>query len=231
MLIYVLIIRCASHSQHPIDEGIWHMTTPVPSSCDSIPEYCLGYGDVIEVKFFNNSEFNEHLTIRPDGRISMERIGDMLVIGLTPQQLSVKIEEAYSRFIKNPEVTVIVREFSDRMVYVLGEVNTPGGYPIKRNMSILQSIALAGGQKDTAKLKSVILMRRDVEGTISVRRLDLSDPARDVPTRDFMVAASDIIYVPKTFIANLNTFLDQAFSGVLQPLDIYLRSVWWIELQ
>lgn len=190
--------------------------------------YRLGFGDVIEVKFFNNSQFNETLTVRPDGRISMQKIGDILVAGMTPMELSQYIARAYGRIIKDPEVTVIVRNFGGYQVYVLGEVKSPGAFPLQRNLTVLQSLALAGGQKDTATLKSILLIRRRPDGSTDVRRLDLSSTAlADIQKNDIRVEAQDIIYVPKTFIANINTFLDQAFSGLIPPLDIYLRAVWW----
>lgn len=191
-------------------------------------EYRLGFGDVIEVKFFNNDQFNETLTVRPDGRISMQKVGDIPVAGMTPTELSNLITEAYARIIKDPEVTVIVRNFGGHQVYVLGEVKSPGAFPVQRNLTILQSLALAGGQKETATLKSILLMRRNNDGTVDTRRIDLSNNSLDaIQKNDVYVEAFDIIYVPKTFIANVNTFLDQAFSGIIPPLDIYLRAALW----
>ncbi len=202
---------------------------PVTAKSDTIqPEYRLGFGDVIEVKFFNNSQFNETLTVRPDGRISMQKIGEILVAGMTPNELSRHIREAYARIIKDPEVTVIVRNFGGYQIYVLGEVKSPGAFPMQRNLTVLQSLALAGGQKETAGLKSILLIRRRPDGSPEARRIDLSNNATDaIQKNDICVEAQDIIYVPKTFIANINTFLDQAFSGLIPPLDIYLRAVWW----
>lgn len=205
------------------------VTEPNITKSDTIvAEYRLGFGDVIEVKFFNNSQFNETLTVRPDGRISMQKIGDIVVVGMTPTELSQYITRAYSRIIKDPEVTVIVRNFGGYQVYVLGEVKSPGAFPLQRNLTVLRSLALAGGQKETATLKSILLIRRKPDGTADVRRIDLSNNAPGaIQKNDIPLEAQDIIYVPKTFIANINTFLDQAFSGLIQPLDIYLRAVWW----
>jgi len=204
---------------------------PKPAAQAS-PEYRLGFGDVIEVKFFNNDQFNETLTVRPDSRISMQKVGDIPVAGMTPTELSKRITETYARIIKDPEVTVIVRNFGGYQVYVLGEVKTPGSFPVQRNMTILQALALAGGHKETATLKSILLMRRNPDGTVDARRIDLSNNSPEaIQKNDVYMEAFDIIYVPKTFIANVNTFLDQAFSGVIPPLDIYLRAAWWGQLR
>lgn len=209
---------------------------PVSQSADALfadaapiaPEYRLGYGDVIEIKFFNNSQFNETVSVRPDGRISMEKVGDILVADKTPNELSEIINSIYAKIIINPEVTVIVRNFGSYQVYVLGEVNKPGAIPMQRNLTVLQTLAHAGGQKESASLKSIILLRRMANGKVVGKRIDLSGPrANTVQLNDTFVHANDIIYVPKTFIANVNTFIDQATSGIIKPLDIYLQAAWY----
>jgi polysaccharide export outer membrane protein len=193
-----------------------------------LPDYRLGFSDVIDIKFFSDSEFNETLTVRPDGKISMQRVGDIKVAGMTPAELSKVIAETYSSIIKNPEVTVIVRSFGGYQVYVLGEVNSPGDFPIQRNLTVLQSIAQAGGQKESANMKSVLVMRRDENGGVTATRVDLSGLSSEmIQKNDIFVEAYDIIYVPKTYIANINTFVDQALSGIIKPLDIYMRVAWF----
>ena len=91
-----------------------------------MPEYRLGFGDEIEVKFFNNAQFNEMITVRPDGRITLEKIGDIYVTGMTPSQLDSLITTTYADIIRDPEVTVFVRKFGSYQTYILGEVGDPG---------------------------------------------------------------------------------------------------------
>ncbi|MFQ5772214.1 MAG: polysaccharide biosynthesis/export family protein, partial [bacterium] len=136
-------------------------------------EYRLGFGDVIEIKFFRNSQFNESVMVRPDGRISLQKVGEVRVTGMTPSQLDSIITEAYAAFVLEPEVTVIVRQFGGYQVYVLGEVNAPGGYPIQRNMTILQALAAAGGAKISSKLGSVMLLRRSQTEEVEAIKVDL----------------------------------------------------------
>lgn len=227
---WVLISNCAIQTQN---KARINTNAPVVESTRSnqeVPEYRLGYGDVIHIKFFNNRNFNEEVIIRPDGRISMEKVGDIFVTGMTPKQLSEQITKIYSNIINNPEVTVIVRQFGGYLVYVLGEVNSPGGYPVQRDMNFLQALAAAGGPKNTANLRSVIILRRHINGELEAQKLDLNNPAKlkcDFDQNDLIVQRSDVIYVPKTFISNINTFLKQVYDGALPPLDIYLRALWW----
>ena len=134
----------------------------------------MGYGDVIDVKFFYNENLNETLTIRPDGRITLPRLGDVLIVGMTPTQLDQLITEKYSEIVRGPDVTVIVREIGEEVVYVLGEVNDPGGYPLNPSgTTVLGAISLASGFKHTAKLSSIILIKKNAQGVPVASRVNL----------------------------------------------------------
>ena len=87
-------------------------------------EYIIQPGDLLEIKFFYNPEMNDGMTVRPDGRISMQLIGDVMAYGRSPNDLSILLRQKYDKELKNPEITVIVRSFGSR-VYVDGEVKNP----------------------------------------------------------------------------------------------------------
>lgn len=192
---------------------------------DSIPEYRLGYGDVLEVKFFYHPELDETLTVRPDGRITLPRMGDVLVVGMTPTQLDELITERYSEIIRGPNVTVIVREIGAEVVYVLGEVNDPGGYPLSPyGTSVMGAVALAQGFKPSAKLNSVIVIRKNIQGVPVASRVNLTRAVGGGSIEDDpMLEGNEIVYVPATFIAQVNTFLDQFFTKLMPPMDFYLK--------
>lgn len=197
-----------------------------------VPEYRLGFGDVVEIKFFRNIQFNEEITVRPDGRISLAKIGELMVSGMTCAQLDRVITETYGEFVREPDVTVIVREFGGYRVYVLGEVESPGGYNIQRNMTILQALAEAGGTKISAKLGSVILLRRGQGEEVTALKVDIGKSIRaknrlDVSRNDIYVQPQDIVFVPKTFIASASDFLTQVYDGVLPPLDMYIKAAFY----
>jgi polysaccharide export outer membrane protein len=195
----------------------------------SVPTYKLGFGDLVEVKFFNNERFNNTVRVRPDGYITLEKVGDIFVSGMTPAQLDSVVTKTYSEIIRDPDVTVIVREFGGYEVYVLGEVFKPGGYAIGRNMTMLQALAAAGGSKESAKLSSVILLRRGTNERVNAIKFDLNRALKGngtkITDRDLYVQAADIIYVPETFISNVSTFLSEVYAGVLPPVDAYLRAL------
>lgn len=194
-------------------------------SAAETPEYRLGFGDVLDIRFFNSTRFDQTVTVRPDGRISILRLGDVYVDGMTPSQLDSIITAKYAEIIVNPDITVIVREFGAYQVYVLGEVNRSGGIALRREMTLLQAIAAAGGPNNHAKLSSVMLLRRNGEGQMDALRIDLSKSLSGEAASDLPVQAQDIIYLPKTFVASASVFLRQVYDGVLPPVDSYLRGV------
>ena len=205
-----------------------------------LPEYRLGFGDELEIKFFNNQRFNETVTVRPDGRITMERIGDLYVTGMTPSQIDSLITVTYAEIIRDPEVTVFVRKFGSYQVYVLGEVAHPGGYPVERNMTIVQVLAVAGGVPYSAALSSVMILRQNRNEEIQALMIDISgylqgermmitmvDKEIEVSVNDFFIQPLDIVYVPKTPMASVVAFLEQVYAGLLPPVDVYLRALLW----
>ncbi len=179
-------------------------------------EYILQAGDIIDVKFFYNPELNERVTIRPDGKISLQLIDEVKAAGLAPSKLDEMLTERYSATIIRPEITVIVKEFAGQKVYVGGEVMGPRAVSLIGNMTALQAILNAGGFKETAYPGSVIIISKGPESLPVAREVDLAkvisgkSAENDVYLRPF-----DVIYVPKSPIANLNKFVDQYINKII----------------
>jgi protein involved in polysaccharide export with SLBB domain len=194
-----------------------------PPRVEDMPDYRINFGDVLEFKFFNNDRFNETVTVRPDGRISLQRLGDLLVLGRTPEEVDSVVTAAYAAIIISPDVTVFLREFGQQVVYVLGEVDRPGEIDYRRGMTLLQAVALAGGPNREAKMSSVLVIRQDQSDLVAARwdmnqlmdgRLDGGDPR---------VMPYDVIYIPQDFISRLNEFVDAYLPAILMPLDLTVR--------
>lgn len=183
------------------------------------PEYRVQVGDRLEIKFFYSPELNEQVIVRPDGRISLQLIPDIAAADLTLTTLTKQLTERYAADLNQPRVTVIVREFGTQRVFVDGEVGTPGMVPILGQMTALQAISQAGGLKDTARSTEVIVIRRGPGDAPVAFKVDLKK-ARDGGdlAQDVTLAPLDIIYVPRSRIANVNLFVDQYIRKVL-PFD------------
>lgn len=192
-----------------------------------IADYHLRPGDEIEIKFFYHEELNEISIIGPDGKISLQLIDEILAAGLTTSQLDEVLTKEYSKHLENVTISVIVRVYSGLKVYVGGEVMTPGFYSLKGNMSVLQSIFAANGFKETAKPENVIVIRKGNQNRPVAMAIDLEPVlSGDQTENDIYLMPSDIVYVPKTFIAKAGVFVDQYFRRVLM-IDSVISGIGW----
>ena len=192
----------------------------IRSAADPNVVYRIGRGDMLEIKFRHNEELNEEVTVRPDGRISMQVAHDVDVVGKTPAKLSALLTKICSSELSNPEITVIVRSFSAQRAYVNGEVFRPCMVPLNGSVTVLQAVAEAGGFKETARLNEVVLIRRTADGSPVAASLDLLSVIRGNDLRqDVELQPYDVIYVPRTPIANLNLWVDQYLRKIM-PLPL-----------
>lgn len=180
-------------------------------------DYLIGVADNLDIKFLYNPEFNElAVPVRPDGRISLQLANDVKAAGLTVNQLRDVLVEKYASEIKRPEIAIIVRTFERNKVFVDGEVLYPGLVEIKGPVTLMHALSLARGWRETARLSNIIVIRRDAEGksmstNIDLRKvLDGSDLSQDIQLLPY-----DIVYVPKSNIANVNKFVSEYINAVI----------------
>ncbi len=212
------LFNCATNKSTSLDETnkveqgfIIENTTP--------PEYVLQIGDRIGIKFYYNSELDEETIIRPDGKISLQLVDEVQAAGLTPKKLDEVLTEKYSSKLQTPVLTVMVREFAYLKVFVGGEVNLPGIYPIVGRLSALQSIFQAGGFKRSAHLSKVVVLRNQGTDDPLFISLDLNKNLQRIGAQpvgnDMLLQPYDIVFVPKTPIAKLGDFVDQYINQLI----------------
>jgi protein involved in polysaccharide export with SLBB domain len=174
-------------------------------------EYRLQPGDELDIRFYYNPELNTSVLIRPDGRISLPLANEVQAAGLTPAGLGQQLRTSYERELRRPELTVIVRSFNSQKVFVGGEVQSPGVVQALGPLSVLQSVTQAGGFKETARLSEVLVIRRDPSAQEPiVIPVDISAVVDGTQTnQDIALMPYDVVYVPKSPIANVNKFVDQ----------------------
>jgi protein involved in polysaccharide export with SLBB domain len=181
-------------------------------------DYRLQVGDRLNIKFPYHGKHNQELPIRPDGKISLEPTGEIVAEGLTPAALENVIKERSARVLKNPEVVVIVTQIGERHAFVGGEVGRPGFVTVQDGMTPLQAVLAAGGFKDTARKDSVLYIARGSNGAYQASRVDLTAVVREGMPETVRLGVNDVVYVPATRIANLDTFVDQYLRKVM-PVD------------
>lgn len=171
-------------------------------------DYCIQSGDQLDIKFFYHPELNEQLTVRPDGRISLQLTEDVLAEGLTPPQLKAELLRLYSTQLVQPEVTVILRATASR-VFVDGEVVRPGPVSLASSLTLLEAVAQAGGLRESAKTKQVIIIRRGPAGKPSVINTNFSKARKAVAGQNVALQPFDIVYIPRSKISDVNLWVDQ----------------------
>jgi polysaccharide export outer membrane protein len=173
-------------------------------------EYKIQVGDEMDIKFYFNPELTEHVVVRPDGRISLQLVPEVMAFGLTPHELTELLKKEYASELSKPELTVMVRTFSANHVFVGGEVQKPGEVKLVGRLTTLQSIMAAEGLKETAKVTEVLIIRRNPDRTPRVIPVNLKRAISGVDiAQDLELMPFDVVYVPKSGIANLNKFVDQ----------------------
>jgi polysaccharide export outer membrane protein len=131
-------------------------------------EYRMGAGDKLRIEVYKDPQLSQSAQVRPDGKVTLPLVGDMMATGLTPIELRDAITAALKEFITNPTVTVIVVEATAATAYVMGEVNHPGAVNLQAPLTIMQALALAGGLKDFADAKNVRVIRKAPSGVQTI---------------------------------------------------------------
>jgi len=159
------------------------LTTCMPLPCAVAPQaqtnadspsavspssYEIGTGDVLHISVWDEPQLTETATVRPDGKISLPLLYDVAVAGMTPDDLQKSLTEQLTRFVRKPRVTVTVQEIHSRMVFVTGEVQRPGAYPLVAPMNVVQLIARSGGLTDFARQKKIYVLRADKSTRVNV---------------------------------------------------------------
>ncbi len=204
------LISCASQSSN-----IKEVERPASIVYTKSIVYTIAAGDRLDIKFFYNPELNESVTVRPDGVISLQLIDEIKAAGLKPAELDQKLTDLYSRELRKPVLTVIVRSFTRQRIYVGGEVNTPGLIVLPAGMSTLQAIFQSGGFKETADPAETLVIRKGENSKPVPIRIDLAAVMDADGGSDFKLQPDDIVYVPKSSIANTNKFIDEYIGGLL----------------
>ena len=200
----ILPAGCASQYQNV------PKATPVMATPEKPPVYSIQPGDQLDIKFFYNPELNENVTVRPDGVISLQLVDEVHAAGLTPAQLDDLLTQKYSHELKKPMITVIVRSFTMQRVYVGGEVNRQGFVNLTAGMTPLQAVLEAGGFKETADPEAAIVIRKGADRQPVPVRVDLKTAVSGAGGEaGTSLLAQDVVYVPKSAIAEANKFVKQ----------------------
>ncbi len=209
LLALLSALGCAGNAvQQPSSE-------PAPVYHPVTTDYHLQPGDNIDIKFFYNPDLNENVTIRPDGKISLQLIDEVKAAELTPAELDEVLTKKYSGQLKSPTLAVIVKSFEGQRIYVGGEVNDPQVLNVIGTINALQAIFNAGGFAPDAQLSSTVIISRGPDNRPIARIVDLKKALTgELAEKEFQVHPYDMVYVPKTTIARIDQFLTHLYSFI-----------------
>jgi len=232
--LFLLLAACAGSDpigQNPIGPGP-HVTSvtmtdlPPPTRADftnTSRTYYIGAYDRLEIDVFGVPELRRELQVDASGKVSFPLAGNIDAAGLTPAELATTIEERLrGRYVREPQVTVNLREIVSQLVTVDGEVENPGAYPVVGRMTLERAVARAGGTTDMARLRDVVVFRT-VEGQRyaalynlqAIRRGNYPDPE---------VYANDVVIVGDSPARRLFRDILQTAPLLTSPLIVLLRS-------
>ncbi|MBI5182955.1 MAG: polysaccharide export protein [Nitrospinae bacterium] len=164
----------------------------VKKTDQGIESYIIGPEDRLFISILRHEDMNVETEVQANGMITMPFIGDVEAAGLTTHQLQKIIITRLSRYIRDPFVTVLVKEFNSSKIFILGEVKLPGVYPLKRRTHLLEGLTTAGGITEKGDLSSAYIVRRNTILPIDFEGLILDAEL----TQNISLEKDDFIYIP-----------------------------------
>jgi len=183
------------------------------------PLYRLHKSDVVDVRFTFSPEFDQTLTVQPDGYVSAKAIGDIAAEGLTIAGLRDSIRQAYTQILRDPEVSIILRDFEKPFFVAGGQVGHPGKYELRSPTTVTEAIAVAGGFTEQSKHSQVVVFRPVTDGIVESRVLNIKAMlASKNLEEDLELKPGDMLFVPQNRISKIKKFLPvSSLSAFLSP--------------
>ncbi|MFZ0560026.1 MAG: polysaccharide biosynthesis/export family protein [Terriglobales bacterium] len=185
------------------------------------PLYRISKSDIIDVNFTFSPDFNQTLTVQPDGFVALKGAGTLFVEGLTVPDMQKAVTGAYRSFLREPEITVTLKDFDKPFFLASGEVARPGKYELREDLTVAEAVAIAGGFTQQARHSQVVVFRRisayvaETHVIDSKKMLDSHDLSED-----FHLQPGDFIYVPQSRISKIRKFVPtNSMSWYVNPLQ------------
>jgi len=169
-----------------------------PGPEEAAAPYVIGVRDLLRISVWQNAAVSGDVPVRPDGKVSVPLIDDVVAAGLTPEQLKAVITKKLDKHLDSPDVTVIVLEMNSRTVSVVGRVQKTGRLPLTENLRVVEAIALAGGFDEFADRDDVRVVRHMPDGKEVEYRFDYDAyMAGRAPDTNFLLQNGDVVFVPE----------------------------------
>jgi polysaccharide export outer membrane protein len=186
-----------------------------PSPAQRYPRYLLRPSDVLQVTFPISPEFDQTVSIQPDGYIGLRGVGDLHIAGMTVPELIEALKKAYGQFLHDPIITVELKDFEKPYFIAGGQFGRPGKYELRGDTRVTEAVAIAGGFTEKAKHSDVVLYRRIPSGWIEAKRINVKQmlTSRDL-SEDPYLRPGDLLYVPQSSISKIRQYIPNPGMGV-----------------
>lgn len=182
------------------------------------PRYRLQLSDEVEIGFRFTPEFNQKVTVQPDGFISLQDVGDVKVAGLTIAELRRAVAEKYNSILNEPVVSVKLLTFDKPFFVVGGEVAKPGRFDLRGNFHLSDAIAMAGGFTIGARSSEVLLFRRVSKNLVEVKKINVKMAQNGRPEEDVQLRPGDSVFVPRSKLGKVDRFMKVTRLGFYFPI-------------
>ncbi len=179
------------------------------------PLYLFYPGDKLEIDVAGAPELTRQTSVGPDGRVTLPLIGGVMAAYRSVPQLQADITARYRSVLRNPEVSVLPGDTAPMQVMVGGEVKTPGWIPMTGELDALQAVMAAGGPLHSAKMHEVVIIRRRNDGQAMRQIIDLQDPLNGHASQMTALRRYDIVFVPRTSVAEAGVFVEQWVNNLI----------------
>jgi len=174
------------------------------------PLYRLTRSDVVTLSFTLSPEYEQTLTIQPDGYIMLKDAGGVLAQGLTLEELRQAVRKAYTGYLHDPQVAIALKDFEHPYFIAGGEVGRPGKYELRSDITVIEAIEIAGGFTHQAKHSQVVLFRRVNDDLVETHVFNLKTMLKDKKLGEIAeLRPGDLIFVPQNAISKIEPFLSR----------------------
>jgi polysaccharide biosynthesis/export protein len=172
------------------------------------PLYRLCKSDVVAISFPFSPEFDQTVTVQPDGYIALKGVKQLSAEDITVPELQEAVGRAYAGILHDPEVTIVLQDFNKPYFIVGGEVNHPAKYELRSDIRVTEAVAIAGGLTTRAKHSQIVLFRRVSDDLVESRLLDVKAmlESRNL-AEDVHLRPGDFLFVPQNLISKIKQYL------------------------
>jgi polysaccharide biosynthesis/export protein len=187
---------------------------PADSFHERYPRYKLRSGDMFDISFELSPEFNQSVSVQPDGFITLRGVGDVHIAGQTVPELTMTLRSAYAKILHDPLISITLKDFEKPYFIADGQLGKPGKYELRGDTTLTEAIAMAGGFQDSAKHSQVLLFRRVSDQWTSAQIFNVKKMHSDKDLKeDPLLHPGDMVFVPKNRISKIKPFLPNSSVG------------------